>query len=92
MRLSAFILPAFILLKGKSGKLQHGLHHGADAIEDLVERRVAHKGAGGDHFVLLVHVALGHARAHVRAAQLGDGGRCVRGVGVSVQRMKPTHA
>lgn len=43
-----------------ASELQHFLHHGADAVVDVVEGGIAHEGRGRDHLVLLVHVSLVH--------------------------------
>lgn len=47
---------------------------------DLMDRGVAHEGTGGDQLVLLIHVALANALAHVLTAQLVDCCSGVRGV------------
>lgn len=65
-----------------SSQLQHVPHHGSDPVEYFVHGSVAHEGGGGDQLVLLVHVAVADALAHVLAAQLGDGLRRAVGVGV----------
>lgn len=72
--------PPTVYLSVTSGQFQDALHHRADAVKDLVDRSVAHEGAGGDQLVLLVHVALSDARAHMLAAQLVDGWCGVRRV------------
>lgn len=38
-------------------ELQHLLHHGPDAVVDVVERRLAHEGRGRDHLVFLVYMS-----------------------------------
>lgn len=51
-------------------------------------RGVAHEGTGGDQLVLLVHVALADALAHVLTAQLVDGRGGVGSVRVPRKRKK----
>lgn len=67
----------------ESSQFQDILHHRSNSVKYLVDRRIAHEGAGGDQFILLVHVALADALAHVFAAQLVDGCCSVSGVRIS---------
>lgn len=60
-----------------SSQFEHFLHHRSNTIVDLVDRSVAHVGTGGDQLVLLIHMALTNALAHVLTAQLVD---CCSGV------------
>ena len=80
-----FFSPFYKFLVG-SGEFQDALHHRPNAVEDLVDRGVAHVGRGGDQLVLLVNVALGHALAHVFAAQLVDGVGRVGGARIPEER------
>lgn len=63
-----------------SSQFEHPLHHRADSIVYLVYGGVTHEGRGGDQLVLLIHVALANALAHVFTAQLVDS--CSRVCGV----------
>ena len=76
----------------ESSELQHVLHHRSDSVKYLVYGSVAHEGRGGDQLVLLVHVALADALAHVLAAQLVDGVCSAGGVGVPERTRKKKEA
>lgn len=53
-----------------------------------MDRCFAHEGTGGDQFILLIHVTLTDALAHVLALQLVDGRGGVSGVRVSKSKEK----
>lgn len=64
------------------GHFQNALHHCPNSVVNIVNGSVAHVGARGHQLVLLVHVALADALAHVLAAQLVDSCGGAGGVGV----------
>lgn len=58
-----------------SGKFENILNHHTNAIKYLMERGLAHEGAGGNNLIFLIHMGFIDILADVFTAQLGDGFR-----------------